>query len=67
MNLDSWTPTDKARRLATLVAAYLAVAAVLGCWLGLAWPWYFALLAGVALYAALYFVSYAVFKQLFGR
>ncbi|ANC71542.1 hypothetical protein [Deinococcus radiodurans] len=65
MNLDSWTPTDKARRLATLIAAYLATSAGLIAALGLHWPWYLALLSVLVLYGVLYVVGYAVLKAVF--
>ena len=50
MDLNSWTPNDKARRLAVLLAVYLSLSAALALGLGLGWAWYLAVLAGVLLY-----------------
>lgn len=65
MNLDSWTPQDKARRVALLLASYLAVIAGLAFWLGLHWAWYMALLAGLVLWGVAFVLSYAILRQTF--
>ena len=65
MDLNSWTPQDKTRRLATLIAAYLAVTAAFVFWLGLHWTWYLAALTGIVLYFVVYALSYAVLKGVF--
>lgn len=65
MDLNSWTPQDKTRRLATLIAAYFSTTAAFVFWLGLHWPWYLATLAGIVLYLVVYALSYAVLKGVF--
>ncbi|SEI63473.1 hypothetical protein SAMN04488058_101195 [Deinococcus reticulitermitis] len=66
MDLNSWTPNDKARRLAVLLAVYLSLSAALALGLGLGWTWYLAVLAGVLLYGVIYALSFSVLRRMFG-
>ena len=66
MDLNSWTPNDKARRLAVLLAAYLSLSAVFALALGLGWAWYLALLAGLVLYFVIYALSFTLLRRMFG-
>lgn len=50
MDLDSWTPQDKARRLSVVVWVYFACIVGLLLVLGLGWPWYAGVLAAVGVF-----------------
>lgn len=65
MDLNSWTPTDKARRLAVLLAAYLSLSAAFVFGLALGWAWYLALLGAGLLYLVIYALSFALLRRMF--
>ncbi|AFD27930.1 hypothetical protein [Deinococcus gobiensis] len=67
MDLNSWTPVDKARRWAVLVAGYLACFILLAVWLGLNWPWWLSLIAGIAGYFCTFYVVFTLLRSLFRR
>lgn len=67
MDLESWTPKDKARRLAVLVALYLATMLMVVSVLALNWPWFVAPLVGAVGYAVAFYVAYAVLRNTFRR
>lgn len=65
MDLNSWTPTDKARRLAIVIAVYAAVCLYIVFWAVLAWPWYLSSLAAVGCYFALFHPLFAFLRERF--
>lgn len=65
VDLNSWTPTDKARRLAILVAVYFAVCMHIVFWAVLGWPWYGSLAAAVGCYFALFQPLFAFLRKRF--
>lgn len=67
MDLNSWTPVDKARRWAVLVAGYLACFVLLAVWLGLGWPWWLALIAGLAGYFLAFYPVFALLRTTLRR
>lgn len=67
MDLESWTPKDKARRLAVLIAIYAAMMALMLSWLALKWPWYLVPGVGIASYFLVFYAAYAVLRQFFRR
>lgn len=67
MDLNSWTPTDKARRLAIVIAVYFAVCVYIVCWAALAWPWYLSLPVALGCYFALFYPLFAFLRERFHR
>lgn len=67
MDLDSWTPVDKARRLAVLIAVYVALVMLVVFWLVLGWPWYLAPLGALAVYPVVYLPLFAVLRNVMRR
>lgn len=67
MDLDSWTPVDKARRWAVLIAGYLACVMLVVFWLVLHWPWWLAPLGAVGVYFLAFYPLYALLRSLFSR
>ncbi|MFC4640252.1 hypothetical protein [Deinococcus hohokamensis] len=67
MDLESWTPKDKARRLAVLAAVYIAMILMVVSVLALNWPWYVAPLVGLVSYWLAFSSAYAAFRSLFRR
>lgn len=67
MDLESWSPKDKARRLAILIAIYVAMMALMLSWLALGWPWYVVPAVGIASYFLVFYATYTVLRQFFRR
>ena len=67
MNLDSWTPKDKARRTAVLLASYVTMMVMVAGAYAFHWPWFLIPVAGVMAYALFYYPLYTLFLQYFGR
>lgn len=67
MDLESWTPKDKARRLAVLIAIYVAMMVLMLSWLALGWPWYLVPFVAIASYFLVFYTAYAVLRQYFRR
>lgn len=65
MDLNSWTPTDKARRLAILIAVYVATCLYIVFWAVLAWPWYLSSVVAVGCYFALFYPLFAFLRKRF--
>ncbi|WP_027483405.1 hypothetical protein [Deinococcus pimensis] len=63
MDLESWTPRDKARRITVLIAGYFACFMFVVFWMVLNWPWYLSPLGAVASYAALYYPLFALLRR----
>lgn len=67
MDLESWTPKDKARRVAVLAAVYIAMILMVVSVLALNWPWYVAPFVGIASYWVVFRSAYAAFRSYFRR
>ncbi|GGK24966.1 hypothetical protein GCM10008955_18290 [Deinococcus malanensis] len=67
MDLDSWTPDDNARRLATLIATGVGVFAFVALWLGAALNVVLALLAGAGLGVVVWFLVRRLLLSWFRR
>lgn len=63
MDLDSWKPNDKARRLAVAIAIQLAVFVFVAVWQALAWPWYLVVLAPVVAYPLVFTGAYRLLRR----
>lgn len=57
MDLDSWTPDDNARRLATVIATAAGMFAFVALWLGADFYVLLALLAGAGLGVVVWFIA----------
>ncbi|GGM53361.1 hypothetical protein GCM10008956_31670 [Deinococcus arenae] len=67
MDLDSWTPKDKARRTAVLISSYVTMMVMVAGAYAFHWPWFVVPVAGVLAYALFYYASYALLLQYFRR
>ncbi|PYE51949.1 hypothetical protein [Deinococcus yavapaiensis] len=67
MDLESWTPSDKARRIAIAVAIQFAVFVFVLVWIALAWPWYAIVLAPLVAYVLAFYPVFGVLKKLIRR
>ncbi|MEF2277236.1 hypothetical protein V3W47_02930 [Deinococcus sp. YIM 134068] len=67
MDLDSWTPTDKARRVAVFIAVYAAILMLVVFWLVLGWPWYLAPLGALVVYPVVFYPSFVVLRSVMRR
>ena len=63
MDLDSWKPSDKARRIAVLIAVQAAVFVFAVVWLALAWPWYLVVLAPIVTYLLVFAPAFALLRR----
>ncbi|WP_291432538.1 hypothetical protein [Deinococcus sp.] len=67
MDLESWTPVDNARRLATLIAVGAAMFSFLALWLGVAWHPLLALASGVVIGVLVWAAAFPLLRALFRR
>ena len=67
MDLESWTPVDNARRLATLIAVGAAMFSFLALWLGAMWHPLLALPGGVVIGGLLWAAAFPLLRALFRR
>ncbi len=67
MDLDSWTPRDKARRLAVMISVYFACVMFVVFWMVFHWPWYLSPFGAVVSYAALFYPLFAYLQKVIRR
>ena len=67
MDLESWTPVDNARRLATLIAVGAAMFSLMALWLGAAWHPLLALLAAALTGVLVWAASFRLLRYLLRR